>query len=118
MRKTLIAALLAVATLGIGASAADAAPPATDANPNAVVITLTCEGYNGGQAFTVWAPNARSWYNPWLDTGHHSHLVGQPLGGVDVPVGVQMPPSDKTVECVIVSPLTGLVVNIMPTGKP
>jgi hypothetical protein len=117
MRKTLFAGALALATLGIGASTVDAAPPSTDANPNAVVVGLTCEGYNNGEVFEVWAPNARSWYNPIFDTGHHSHLVGQPIA-VDVPVGVQMSPSDRTVTCVVAYPLTGLPVTIMPTGKP
>jgi hypothetical protein len=117
MRKTLVAAVLSMAMLGFGAAVVDAAPPDAGANKNAVVIGITCEGYNGGEVFEVWAPNARSWYNPVFMTGHHHHLVGQPLG-VDVPVGVQMPASDRTVQCVVAYPLTGLVVDIMPTGRP
>ena len=67
MRKTLVAAALSVAMLGSAAAAVDAAPPDAGANKNAVVIGITCEGYNNGEVFEVWAPNARNWFNPVFD---------------------------------------------------
>ncbi|MDH4171359.1 MAG: hypothetical protein OEW42_17395 [Acidimicrobiia bacterium] len=112
MRKTLMVAVLVVALSGLAALPAAADPPglpSENPNKNAIVVPITCDGFNDDQPFMVWIPNA----NAFPQAGS----VGHPIG-VDVPLGVQkfvdQGSFPRTVECE--TPLG--TAYIMPTGRP
>jgi len=121
MRRILATMLVAAAFVaaGLAVSPAGAAPPDPTANKNALVFPVVCEGYNDGLPFFVWTPNGK----PFVASGEtgevFTHLVGQPLGDVDVPLGVQKTPTqkgafDRAVACV--GPV-GETFYVLPAGS-
>ncbi|MGI9576850.1 MAG: hypothetical protein ACR2OH_01465 [Microthrixaceae bacterium] len=115
MQKMLVFGVVAATAGFLWAAPVAAAPPGLpDDNPNknALVITVTCPDYNGGQPFKIWMPNS----NGWMTAG--AAPVGHPIA-VDVPVAVEKREGngahDRTVPCLTEF---GSVAPVMPTGKP
>ncbi len=54
MKRIAVAFVVAGLIVGVTAGAAAAQPP------NAVTATATCVGFNGGEPFDVWIPNANA----------------------------------------------------------
>lgn len=54
MKRLAVAFVVAGLIMGVTAGAASAQPP------NALTATATCEGFNGGEPFETWIPNAKA----------------------------------------------------------
>ena len=77
MRRIAVAFVVAGLIVGVTAGAASAQPP------DAVTATATCEGFNDGEEFDVWIPNANAVF---FNTNRNAPVAVTAIGGGGVGV--------------------------------